>query len=120
MTTTPEGDLEFLPEEIPVPASTAIPWKLLVVDDEPEVHLITRMVLQDYIFEGRALTILEARSAEEAKGLLMAHPDIAVILLDVVMETDHSGLDLVRWIRQDHGNFLVRIILRTGQPGAAP
>lgn len=118
---TPDNrPLEFLAEDSPAPPSLGSPWKLLVVDDEPEVHLITRMVLQGYRFEGRTLEILEARSAAEAKALLMAHPDVAVILLDVVMETEHSGLDLVKWIREDLKNILVRIILRTGQPGAAP
>lgn len=112
--------MDFFAAEAPPPPPPANPWKLLVVDDEPEVHLITRMVLQGYRFEGRPLEILEARSAGEAKGLLLAHPDIAVLLLDVVMETDHSGLDLVRWIREDLKNTMVRIILRTGQPGAAP
>jgi len=118
--TSDSGSLEFLVEDSPPLPSPGSPWKLLVVDDEPEVHLITRMVLQGYRFENRGLEILEARSAGEAKGLLMAHPDIAVILLDVVMETDHSGLDLVKWIREDLKNAMVRIILRTGQPGAAP
>ena len=115
------GEMSFLADESqPITPTFAQPWKLLVVDDEPEVHLITRMVLQGYRFEGRPLEILEARSAAEAKGLLETHSDIAVILLDVVMETEHSGLDLVRWIREDLKNVLVRIILRTGQPGAAP
>lgn len=112
--------LNLLPEENLPAAVTAAPWKLLVVDDEPEVHLITRMVLKDYVFEGRGLILLEARSAAEARRCLEAHSDVAVILLDVVMETEHSGLDLVRWIRDELGNALVRIILRTGQPGSAP
>ena len=120
MASSSPDDLTFLPEEAPSAGTQAPPWKLLVVDDEPEVHLITRMVLGDYKFDGRGLSILEARSGEEAKGILLAHPDISVILLDVVMETDHSGLDLVKWIRESLGNRLVRIILRTGQPGAAP
>ena len=121
MVPTSEDNLSFLADDsLPPAPNAAAPWKLLVVDDEPEVHLITRMVLQGYRFEGRSLALLEARSAEEAKGILRAHPDIAVILLDVVMETDHSGLDLVKWIREDLRNVLVRIILRTGQPGAAP
>jgi len=115
-----ESDLSFLAEDPVAQTTNAIPWKLLVVDDEPEVHLITKMVLQGYQFEGRGLQILEARSAAEAKTVLMAHFDVAVVLLDVVMETDHSGLDLVKWIREELHNSLVRIILRTGQPGAAP
>src|SRR5438132_8720027 len=51
---------------------------------------------------------------------MRATSNIAVILLDVVMETDAAGLDLVEYIRNDIKNETVRIILRTGQPGQAP
>ena len=95
-------------------------WKLLIVDDEEEVHSITRMVLSGYEFEGVPLTFLSAFSAEDGRRLMAAHPDTAVMLLDVVMETPHAGLDLARHVREELGNRLVRIILRTGQPGQAP
>lgn len=96
------------------------PWRMLVVDDEPDVHRVTRMVLSDFSFEGRPLEILSAYSGAEARLLLSQSNDIAVILLDVVMETDDAGLTLVRQIRQDLRNENVRIVLRTGQPGMAP
>ncbi|CCH48704.1 response regulator [Pseudodesulfovibrio piezophilus] len=104
---------------------TALPieqrlWKLLVVDDDSFVHKVTRLVLEDYTFEGNGLEILSAFSAEEGKSLLKEHQDIAVILLDVVMETHQAGLDLAAWIRDELDNNLIRIILRTGQPGEAP
>ena len=95
-------------------------WKLLVVDDEEEVHSITRMVLAGFEFDGVPLEFLSAYSAEEARQLLIEHPDVAVMLLDVVMETPHAGLDLARHVRGEMGNGMVRIILRTGQPGQAP
>jgi len=95
-------------------------WKILIVDDEEDVHSTTRLVLGDFMFEGSGLDFLSAYSAEEAVSILNDHPDVAVILLDVVMETNHAGLDLVRTIRQEMQNRLVRIILRTGQPGQAP
>ena len=95
-------------------------WKLLIVDDEEEVHVITRMVLEGMTFSGKGLTFLSAYSAGEAADILRAEPDIAVILLDVVMETGQAGLELVELIRGEFGNRLVRIILRTGQPGQAP
>lgn len=95
-------------------------WKLLVVDDDAFVHKVTNMVLKDYQFEGRGLDTIEAYSAEEGKCKLLEHSDIAVILLDVVMETPHAGLELAQWIRNDLKNEMVRIILRTGQPGEAP
>jgi response regulator RpfG family c-di-GMP phosphodiesterase len=95
-------------------------WKLLVVDDEEDVHHVTRLVLGRYRFDGRPVQLLGAWSAAEARVVLSAHRDIAVILLDVVMETDDAGLDLVQHVREELGNHEVRIILRTGQPGQAP
>ena len=95
-------------------------WKLLVVDDEEDVHHVTRLVLGRYRFDGRPVQLLGAWSAAEARVVLASHPDIAVILLDVVMESDDAGLRLVRHVREVLGNAQVRIILRTGQPGQAP
>ena len=96
------------------------PWKILIADDEKEVHNITQMVLENFEFDDRKINLLGAYSGEETKRMVQEHPDIAVILLDVVMETDDAGLDVVRYIREDLDNSLVRIILRTGQPGKAP
>lgn len=95
-------------------------WKVLLVDDEPEVHEVTRLVLGNFRFEDRPLDIFSAMTAEEAKQILQEHDDIAVILLDVVMESDQAGLNLVDHIRNVMGNRNVRIVLRTGQPGQAP
>ena len=95
-------------------------WKLLIVDDEEDVHSITRMVLEGFEFEGQRLEFLSAFSAKEGLRVMAANPDVAVMLLDVVMETGHAGLDLARQVREELGNSLVRIILRTGQPGQAP
>ncbi|WP_320170147.1 DUF3369 domain-containing protein [Maridesulfovibrio sp.] len=95
-------------------------WKILIVDDEEDVHSTTRLVLDDFEFEGAGLEFLSAYTAEEALQIIKNEPDIAVILLDVVMETNHAGLELVRTIRGELKNTMVRIILRTGQPGQAP
>jgi response regulator RpfG family c-di-GMP phosphodiesterase len=96
------------------------PWKILVVDDEREIHRVTRMVMDDFQFEGRGLEMLHAHSGGEAREIMRKHDDVAVILLDVVMETEHSGLEFVKFVREEMSNPLSRIILRTGQPGAAP
>jgi response regulator RpfG family c-di-GMP phosphodiesterase len=96
------------------------PWKVLVVDDDESVHDVTRFALRGLELEGRGLAFLHARSAAEARGLLRDHPDIAVALVDVVMEEDQAGLALVRHVREDLGNRILRIVLRTGQPGQAP
>lgn len=95
-------------------------WKILIVDDEAEVHAVTQLALHKFTYASCGLTFLSAYSAHEAKQMLHRHPNIAVILLDVVMENTHAGLDLVKYIREELGNRTVRIILRTGQPGEAP
>ena len=95
-------------------------WKVMIVDDDQDIHNVTRLVLEDFVFEHRNLAFISAYSAEEAVRLLEKHPDTALILLDVVMETDAAGLQLVKHIRNALGNRLVRIVLRTGQPGQAP
>lgn len=97
-----------------------MPWKVLVVDDEEEVHRLTQMVLEDYTFESRELEILEAFSGHEAIKIIEEEKDIALVILDVVMETDDAGLDVVRHIRSVLQNDIIQIVLRTGQPGLAP
>ena len=95
-------------------------WKIAVIDDEPAVHEGTRYALADYQLHGQGLEILSAYSAVEGRRLMRSHPDVAVVLLDVIMESDTAGLELVEFIRGDLKNDTVRIILRTGQPGQAP
>lgn len=117
-----DDTLTFADEGPPAPPAGdgVAPWLVLIVDDEPEVHTVTRMVLKDLVFESRPLAFVGAFSAREARAILQDNDTVAVILLDVVMETDHAGLELARWLREELGNRLVRIILRTGQPGQAP
>ena len=96
------------------------PWKLLVVDDEPDIRRLTVLNLRGFEFSGRGLEILEAASAGEARDILRAHDNIAMALVDVVMESDDAGLKLVDFIRNELGNRNIRLIIRTGQPGIAP
>ncbi|WP_395620947.1 DUF3369 domain-containing protein [Dokdonella sp.] len=110
-----DDSLEFVSESEGTP-----PWKVLVVDDEPEIHQVTRLVLGNFRFADRPLQLISAYSSSEAEALLREHADTAVMLLDVVMETDQAGLDLVRIVRERLKNQFVRIVLRTGQPGQAP
>lgn len=114
---------------MPVTASSIVPpvgcvkpqsWCVLVVDDEPEVRQVTRLVLAGVEFNGRRLEILEAGSAAQAAVILAERSDVAVMLLDVVMESPQAGLQLVRHVREELGNRMLRIVLRTGQPGEAP
>ncbi|QYK03458.1 DUF3369 domain-containing protein [Shewanella zhangzhouensis] len=95
-------------------------WKILVVDDEPDVHTVTKLALSRFKLEGRSLAFINAYSGEQAKEILNNETDVAVAFIDVVMESDHAGLELVRWIREELKNRTMRIVLRTGQPGQAP
>ncbi|CAN7414335.1 GGDEF/EAL domain-containing response regulator [Massilia sp. LjRoot122] len=114
-------ELVFVDEaDAPVPVKSAAAWRILVVDDDADVHSTTTFALKNVEMQGRPLEFLHAYSAREARGLLEREPDIAVILLDVVMERPDAGLQLVRQIREELGMIEVRIILRTGQPGYAP
>ncbi len=119
-----EEDLLFQDEEEPArhheEGDARGRWLVLIVDDEPEIHQVTRMVLADFEFEGKRIEWISAYSSSEARLRMRENPDIAVILLDVVMETDTSGLDFVKYVREELGNKSVRITLRTGQPGQAP
>ncbi|RKZ87879.1 MAG: hypothetical protein DRR19_13140 [Candidatus Parabeggiatoa sp. nov. 1] len=96
------------------------PWKVLIVDDERDVHVMTQLALKDFQFADRSLQIFQALSGSEARKILRAEPDIAVALIDVVMETDEAGLQLVDFIRNQLKYSLIRLIIRTGQPGMAP
>jgi signal transduction histidine kinase/CheY-like chemotaxis protein len=96
------------------------PWKILVVDDDADVRKLAHLNLKNFEFEGRALHFFDAKTAQEAREILQQEPDIAVALIDVVMETEDAGLKLVEHIRYDLHNHFIRLIIRTGQPGVAP
>jgi response regulator RpfG family c-di-GMP phosphodiesterase len=96
------------------------PWKVLLVDDEPDIHDVTKLTLSRFRLDERSLSFLHAYSGAEAKEILSRDPDIALVFLDVVMEKEDSGLEVARWMRKDLDNQFTRIVLRTGQPGQAP
>ncbi len=95
-------------------------WKLLIVDDDEQVHKVTRLSLADLVFEDGKLEFVSVYSGDEAKNYLSKHNDVAVVFLDVVMESDDAGLTVSKFIREDLGNHFTRVVLRTGQPGFAP
>ncbi|MGR6872763.1 DUF3369 domain-containing protein [Pseudomonas sp. HK3] len=96
------------------------PWNILLVDDEPGVHQVTLMVLRGFEFDNRPLNLISAYSGEQGREIMASRDDIALAIVDVVMESDHAGLELVRCIREDLQNNYTRLVLRTGQPGQAP
>ncbi len=95
-------------------------WKILIVDDEPEIHKVTKTVLKNIEFESKKLEFFSAYNAHEAIDILKNNYDIAIVFLDVVMESDDAGLKVAKQIRNELHNKNIRIILRTGQPGLAP
>ena len=117
---TDTDTLHFLDDESETGITAGLVWRLMVIDDEPDVHRATTFALAGVKILGRSLQFLHAYSATEAAQLLKAEQDVAVVLLDVVMERDDAGLALVNTIRQDLHLTELRIILRTGQPGYAP
>ena len=119
MQTDPDA-LHFLEDEGVDNSVKESAWRLMVVDDEPDVHRATTFALAGVRILGRPLEFLHAYSAAEATQMLRVERDVAVVLLDVVMEREDAGLALVKTIRQDLKLAELRIILRTGQPGYAP
>lgn len=95
-------------------------WKVLIVDDDPEIHSVTQLALSDLVVLGNRLEYLHAYSGEEACKIVEENTDIVLVLLDVVMETDDAGLNVVKHIRETLKREDIRIVLRTGQPGYAP
>ncbi len=104
-------------------------FNILAVDDEPDVLSLTKMLLRDVKVFGLPLNIETARSKAEAIEILDAYQAasaggiqalISLVLIDVVMETDHAGLELCNYIRNTQKNFVTQLFIRTGQPGTAP
>jgi CheY-like chemotaxis protein len=99
-------------------------WPVLLVDDEPDVLAISKLAMKNFAVYGLPLKIYTAVSKADAIRLLNDNAEVgcalAVAFLDVVMEDDKAGLELCDYIRNDTGNKLTQIFIRTGQSGLAP
>ena len=95
-------------------------WKIMMVDDDAQVHQVTKLALRRFRYQNRRLSFLSAYSSQAAIELLQTHPDIAVIFLDIVMETSEAGLRVIEQVRDVMKNCSTQIVVRTGQPGEAP
>ena len=113
-------ELIFAPEIIEDESQLHEPFKIVIIDDDQEVHAFTKLALKSFKYNNKKIEFISIYSEKEAREVLALHEDIAVILLDVVMETNNSGLDIAKFIRNDLHNDMSRIIIRTGQPGEAP
>jgi diguanylate cyclase (GGDEF)-like protein len=96
-------------------------WNVLIVDDDEEIHTVTRLALSDLILNEKKLCFFHAYSGAQALEMIAEKASsLAIILLDVVMETDDAGLMVAKKMREELKIIEPRIILRTGQPGYAP
>ncbi len=96
------------------------PWKIIISDDEAQIHEITKLALSHFSFADRKLEFISTYTGLDTIQAITDNPDTAILLQDVVMESDDAGLEVVKYIRKELKNKFVRIILRTGQPGQAP
>ena len=117
-------EMKFADEdpELPVKAGSSANklWCILLVDDDAEVHAVTRLALRGFEFQGNGLELLSAQSGKEGREIFGSRNDIALAIIDVVMETEHAGLELVHYVRNSLENHRTRLVMRTGQPGQAP
>jgi response regulator RpfG family c-di-GMP phosphodiesterase len=124
---TPDDEENWVVDDAASGAATAQapgagqdPWRVLIVDDDVDVHAVTRLGLRELLYKGRRIELLSAHNAEDGFRILSRTSDIALVLLDVVMESQDAGLVLARRIREELNNQLVRVVLRTGQAGQMP
>ncbi|MFZ6746784.1 response regulator [Undibacterium sp. JH2W] len=120
-----ENTAEYLDDSLVISAEEEIlkrspPWRILIVDDDHTTHTATCYSLENQSFRQRRFEFISAYSSEQAFVILRDTPDIALVILDIIMETSDAGLQLVKRIRNELNNHLVRIVLRTGQPGLVP
>lgn len=112
--------ITFASENTIKPDINSTTWKLFIVDDDKDIHSITKLALKDLKFKDMAISFESAYSAKEAIDILKERSDFAIVLLDISMETRDSGLDVARFIRKNLNDAITRIIIRTGQPGDVP
>ena len=104
--------------KIDVNASSS--YKVIIADCDSEIHSLTKMILPSFQFEGKPLTLIDTYNGQETREALDQNPDTAVLFLDIAMEENHSGLNVVEYLRKTLKNHFTRIILRIGQSGEAP
>jgi len=90
-------------------------WKILITDDQEMIHVMIKHYLSGYQFKGSGLQFIDAFSGQDAKTLLKDNPDIAVVLLDVMLEEPDTGFQIVQYIRETLNNKLLKIIMLTGK-----
>ena len=110
----------FASDDTQSPNMKPATWKLIIVDDDKDIHTVTKLALKDLKFKGMSISFESAYSAKEAIEILKTQSDFAIVLLDIGMETSDAGLEVANFIRQQLNDDITRIIIRTGQPGDVP
>src|SRR5262249_44930795 len=93
----------LLKRMLPMPALPET-YQVLIADDEPDVHAVTQLALKGIQYRGKSVVLRSVTTGKETVEALKEDSSIAVVLLDVVMETNSAGLDACRTIRNELGN----------------
>lgn len=93
-------------------------FNVLIVDDEPDIHAAIKMSIKHETVLGSPINILSAYSKQEAAELIKNFAgDICLIFLDVIMETDNAGFELLAEIRESELHRQPQVVMVTGQAG---
>lgn len=106
-------DLYVFAEENPLPTTANPTWKLLILDDDDDIHRSLRDVFSEFSFNEKKVTIFNAYSTADAISTMQEHPDIAAVLLDIYMQESESGLTFVKYLRETLKNHSIQIIIFT-------
>lgn len=88
------------------PAS-ARPLCILVVEDD----VITRLSVAAYLRECR-YQVIEAKTADEAKSVLMTGTPIDIVFSDIQMPGNLDGFGLAQWLHRMHPE--IKVLLTSG------
>ena len=72
-------------------------YRIMIVQDDFLLRMETAADLRQWGYD-----VVEAFSEDEARRALHADRRIALVLLDLNVAQDESGLELARWIRSHH------------------
>jgi CheY-like chemotaxis protein len=92
-------------------------WKILVVDDDWGTFEITTLALKNLPHFNDTLELYYAPSAAAAIKFLKNNHNVAIILLDIVMESNDAGLKVIDYVRDVQNDFFTQIVVRTGYHG---
>ncbi len=91
-------------------------WNILIIDDNEDIHTITKNAFFDEVINGKQISFLSAYTEKEALTFLKEfHQDIVVLILDLVLgDNGAEGCTIINYINKELHNSRLQIILRTG------